>query len=48
MCQGGDLTHNNGTGGRSIYGPNGGFFEDENFLVKHSQAGIVSMVIAIV
>lgn len=40
MCQGGDITENNGTGGRSIYD---GYFEDENFAVKHTTHGLVSM-----
>eukprot|EP00929_Paragymnodinium_shiwhaense_P027892 TRINITY_DN16270_c0_g1_i1.p1 TRINITY_DN16270_c0_g1~~TRINITY_DN16270_c0_g1_i1.p1 ORF type:complete len:320 (-),score=67.15 TRINITY_DN16270_c0_g1_i1:19-978(-) len=40
MCQGGDFTAGNGTGGESIYG---GKFADENFNKRHVDAGTVSM-----
>ncbi|KAF8888849.1 40 kDa cyclophilin [Infundibulicybe gibba] len=40
MCQGGDFTAGNGTGGESIYGEK---FEDEAFSVNHTKPFLLSM-----
>ena len=40
MAQGGDITNQNGTGGKSIYGEK---FEDEQIWFPHTHKGVLSM-----
>jgi hypothetical protein len=40
VCQGGDFTRSDGTGGESIYGEK---FADENFVLKHTEPGVFTL-----
>ncbi|XP_002829672.5 peptidyl-prolyl cis-trans isomerase A [Pongo abelii] len=40
MCQGGDFTRHKGTSGKPLYREK---FDDENFILKHTDPGILSM-----
>jgi len=41
VAQGGDIEHDDGSGGESIYGPDG--FADESFALRHDREGLLSM-----
>jgi cyclophilin family peptidyl-prolyl cis-trans isomerase len=43
MLQGGDVVNQDGTGTFSIYGGEGSTFDDEPFVLKHTEAGMLSM-----
>lgn len=48
VIQGGDVTHNDGTGGECIWaraqgGQNNRYFPDENFDIPHASCGLLSM-----